>query len=487
VISQIELIRQEVSRAIEPKKKAHLGQFFTSAKIANFMASLFVHNGKKKSSLLDAGAGVGSLTCAFLSRANTSDFQFGKIDVLAYEVDNELHNYLKENIERFCTTNRVSYRIEQQDFIFSIEDLSQSEIQKIDYAILNPPYKKINTGSSHRIALSKAGIETVNLYSAFVALAILKLKAGGQLVAIIPRSFCNGPYYRSFREFIFKETAIRQIHLFNSRKKQFKEDDVLQENVIIHLEKSRPQKQISISTSSDDTFCDYHLTVRNFSDIVIPSDFEKFIHIPTDAIEINRLEDIENCSLADLNIQVSTGPVVDFRVKDSLCKTPIKKSVPLIYPTHFSNGRIHWPKPDQKKPNALLVNSETEKSLFPAGHYVVVRRFSSKEEKRRIVACLVNPKDFEGYSHIGFENHLNVYHCKKNGLPEKVAKGLLAYLNSPKIDEAFRRFSGHTQVNATDLRSLKYPSLVDLIDLGKNHKFNKKIVTKRNEMQINLL
>ena len=52
----------------------------------------------------------------------------------------------------------------------------------------------------------------------------------GQIVAIIPRSFCNGPYYRSFRDFILERAAIKQIHLFGSRNKAFMDDNVLQEN-----------------------------------------------------------------------------------------------------------------------------------------------------------------------------------------------------------------------------------------------------------------
>lgn len=47
-------------------KKAELGQFFTPISIAHFMASLFDSRGKKECRLLDAGAGIGSLSAAFL-------------------------------------------------------------------------------------------------------------------------------------------------------------------------------------------------------------------------------------------------------------------------------------------------------------------------------------------------------------------------------------------------------------------------------------
>jgi hypothetical protein len=96
----------------------------------------------------------------------------------------------------------------------------------------------------------------------------------------------------------------------------------------------------------------------------------------------------------------------------------------------------------------------------------VVRRFSSKEEKRRIVASVVEPNVFGDVSMLGFENHLNLFHENKHGLPEALARGLAVFLNSTAVDEHFRRFNGHTQVNVTDLKRMKYPSRETLIALG---------------------
>src|SRR5207249_10501589 len=67
---------------------------------------------------------------------------------------------------------------------------------------------------------------------------------------------------------------------------------------------------------------------------------------------------------------------------------------------------------------------------------------------------------------VGFENHLNYYHCNGGGLPIDLARGLAVFLNSTLLDLYFRQFNGHTQVNATDLRSLKYPTRSELIKLG---------------------
>jgi hypothetical protein len=171
-------------------------------------------------------------------------------------------------------------------------------------------------------------------------------------------------------------------------------------------------------------------------------------------------------TLEDLGINISTGPVVDFRMKEHLLDMPEPGAVPLLYPGHFSGTSTHWPQPGMKKPNAIARNAVTERWLYPNGFYCVVRRFSSKEERRRIVATIIDPAVFPETDMLGIENHINVFHEGRKGLPENLARGLAAYLNTTAVDEQFRRFSGHTQVNATDLKRMKYPSRAALIVLG---------------------
>jgi adenine-specific DNA-methyltransferase len=163
---------------------------------------------------------------------------------------------------------------------------------------------------------------------------------------------------------------------------------------------------------------------------------------------------------------------------------PEESTVPLLYPCHFSKQLLEWPK-DSKKPNAIIFNSKTKKWLYPNGFYTVVRRFSSKEEKRRIVASVVDPHVFGNAEMLGFENHLNVFHSAKEGLPESLAKGLAIFLNTRAVDDNFRCFSGHTQVNATDLKLMKYPSRVALIALGtwamKHNELSQEMIDKQME------
>lgn len=458
-------VRREVAPKTARTRKSELGQFMTPASVARFMASLFPPSNLDSCHLLDAGAGVGSLSCALLDRWVAGDFAFSSVQSVAYEMDEKLIPHLEAHISSYKNVNPV---IICGDFIqMAVEDILNGEDGWITHAILNPPYKKINRNSVHRISLRQVGIETVNLYSAFVALAVAMALPGGQIVAIIPRSFCNGPYYRPFRDFILERAAIRHMHLFESRSKAFKDDEVLQENIIIRLERSSQQGPVTISTSTDDSFTDLTTNEHPFERIVFPDDPERFIHVPTttekSAIE---LSPAVRYSLADIGVKVSTGPIVDFRLKAHLRDMPEPGTVPLIYPGHLSMTGTVWPVPGLKKPNAILRNEETEKWLYPNGFYCVVRRFSSKEEKRRVVASVVEPDAFGDHSVLGFENHMNLFHESKHGLPEALARGLAVFLNTTAVDEHFRRFNGHTQVNATDLKLMKYPSRDALIQLG---------------------
>jgi len=69
---------------------------------------------------------------------------------------------------------------------------------------------------------------------------------------------------------------------------------------------------------------------------------------------------------------------------------------------------------------------------------------------------------------VAFDNKTNYFHAMGTGLDRDLAVGLALWLNSTLVDTAFRTFSGHTQVNATDLRSMRYPAAEDLRRLGRN-------------------
>lgn len=462
-------------------RQEELGQFLTATPVAGFMSSMFGPL-PRCVRLLDAGAGAGSLTAALVSRCCKNRDGVCAIDATLYELDGEILDALyatMQKCERLCVEAgiRFTFTIHQTDFIQEISaslagDLFGTHPPAFDAAIANPPYRKISTDSAERRALRSIGIETSNLYTGFIALIHRLLVPGGQLVAITPRSFCNGPYFRPFREDFLNEMELRRLHVFDSRQAAFRDDSVLQENIIFHAVKGRNQpEEIKISSSSGEHGDDITEALFPFAEIVHPRDPEKFIHIPSSACHATAKEALNglNTTLASLGVTVSTGRVVDFRLKDALRKEPARDTAPLLYPCHFNGGTVHWPKPEARKPNAILDNDETRPWLVPSGIYLLTKRFTSKEERRRLVACLFDPEEVKA-EWVGFENHLNYFHASGHGLERTLAVGLYVFLNSTVVDQYFRRFSGHTQVNATDLRTLTYPDRDTLQAMGREMK-----------------
>jgi len=475
LVDRVEFLRLDVGRHLNRQHQAKLGQFLTPASTARLMASMFEANSSIH--LLDAGAGIGSLTAAFVEQTCYWKQVPGSVSVTEYEIDPTLLTHLKLTMEgcaEKCSAHDVnfSYSIFNEDFIDASVAMLQGsllapKLGRYNYAILNPPYRKINNDSDCRRTLSKVGIETTNLYTAFLSLVIKMLEPGGQLVAITPRSFCNGTYFLPFRKFLLEQMTVLRIHTFESRGRAFSDDSVLQENIILHAVKEKRKSTVLISSSLDPD--DQLITTRKVSQdqFVQPDDPDCFMHIVPDELGrgvAQRMKSL-SCDLNDLGLTVSTGRVVDFRATDYLRTEPGPGTVPLIYPTHFENGFVAWPK-QGKKPNALIASDDTASLLVPTGTYVLVKRFSAKEERRRIVAAIYDPSRLSAFPAVGFENHVNYYHCDGNGLDMNLAKGLCAFLNAGLTDSYFRHFNGHTQVNATDLRNIKYPTRQQLVELG---------------------
>ena len=449
-------------------RKSEFGQFMTPSRIAEFMAKQFCTDRFQKVVLLDAGAGQGALSIAFAKRWEQGSLESSQLVIDAFELDNLMVKLLEPNLKSLEASGKIRIRVVEGDFVKEAAEQIRRQECRYTHAILNPPYKKIGSKSRTRSTLASVGIETVNLYSGFLALAIELVENEGEIVAIVPRSFCNGPYYKPFRNFMLGRTSIISIHLFDARDSAFADDDVLQENVIIHLQKGASQGVVLISKSANSDLDNLSSELVEFERIVHPGDDEKFIRIPTKAgRDANESLAANTCTLPQLGIAVSTGPVVDFRMKEHLRSSATTNDAPLLYPGHFKGGNLSWPRTNFKKPNGIAINEATQRWLFPPGHYVAVKRFTAKEEQRRVVAILVDPSVLPNAPY-GFENHLNIYHENRGPLPEDLARGIVAFLNTQAVDDWFREFNGHTQVNATDLRSLSYPDRDALIELGQS-------------------
>ena len=478
LLDAVERTRVRVSAEVDRGRRSEMGQFLTPVPTGLFMAEMFSAQ-RPVLRVLDPGAGIGSLSAAFVAAMCRREKRPKEIALTACENDPNVIDRLHETLS-LCRSVAgemgvsLKTRVLKADFIeyglhaFSGDLFGETVEADYDCVIMNPPYRKIRADSKERGLLRADGIEVSNLYAGFLAVSARLLAPEGELVAITPRSFCNGPYFEPFRRQFLSLMRFRNIHVFELRDRAFSDDKVLQENIIFRAAKTRSSRLgVLISSSVDPAARKAATRILPHEEVVFPHDHRCTVHImpkQEGAAARRRVEEL-TATLAEVGLEVSTGRVVDFRVRQFLRDTAEPGTAPLVYPCHFARGCVEWPNATRRKPNALVLSGETASLLVPSGYYVLTRRFSAKEERRRVVAAVYDPRKVPA-EHVAFENHLNYYHVHGAGMDELLARGLSAFLNSSLVDTCFRQFSGHTQVNATDLRMLRYPARDQLMALG---------------------
>jgi len=155
-----------------------------------------------------------------------------------------------------------------------------------------------------------------------------------------------------------------------------------------------------------------------------------------------------------------------FRAKEYLIEDPRgRDTVPLLLPHNVKRFDTVWPVTKRGKPAAFRLCAASRRLVLPVRNYVLVKRFTAKEELRRLTAsCFLGSR--QSQPHVALENHLNyIYHGDRE-LSDEETYGIAALLNSMVFDRYFRMLSGSTQVNATELRSMKFPPLKLVEQLG---------------------
>jgi len=455
-LKELDARRLKRISTVEYRHREKFAQYLTPVEIASFMARVTMRYFALSDTVrvLDPGAGTGILSCSLINELANHGMPAIYLD--AFEIDASILSELEHTYKGFKSLKNVKYQIQKKDFITDIgTELAWGINKKYNVIIMNPPYKKINTNTIYKSVLHDISIDTVNTYSAFIAIGVKMLAENGILTAIVPRSFCNGLYFLPFRKMLYDNVAIKHLHIFESRRENFKEENVLQENIIIVLKKTADKNEnVTITYSKEKQFINFLEKSVKFNEIIDKNDRQYYISIPS----YNHKADETPLKYThkDLGFEISTGPIVDFRVKEKLFYDG--GNIPLLYAVHIRNRKITWPI-ISKKPNAIMLDDkEIEKVCFKKGYYILLKRFSSKEEKHRIQATLLTPDDLPT-EYFTVENHVNIIHNNKCSLDKELAYCLVEYLNSDYCDRVFRKFSGHTQVNATDLRNMKYPDL----------------------------
>ncbi len=182
----------------------------------------------------------------------------------------------------------------------------------------------------------------------FMALAARLLKPNGEIVAITPRSFCNGLYFRGFRHWYFGRVALDHIHIFESRTETFKHSNVLQESIITKVHRlGSPSSTIAVTTSfGPDLTNGLQRSEIPASDIIDNSSGDYVIRIPEGEDDRAIMQLVESFPLrfAETGLRISTGPVVLFRATEYLLADATDKAaVPLLHPHNVKPFATLWP------------------------------------------------------------------------------------------------------------------------------------------------
>ena len=453
---------------VERKK---IGQFFTSKETAIFMANLS-RSHKEKIKILDAGAGTGILSIALLEKLNNiQDIKSIEIDL--YENDENIALILEKNMQRVknSITKLKKIKIIKDNFILHNENTTE---RIYDIIISNPPYKKIGKNSKEAIAMKDVVYGQPNIYFLFMEMAERVLKDDGEMIFIVPRSWTSGAYFKKFRQKFLDNVKLTNIHLFVSRDKVFSRENVLQETMILRAIKSKetPPKVIITESYSNSDFNKINKYEINY-DLCVENNDERYVYLPTNEKDIKVLRTINrfDTKLNDLGLKLKTGLTVDFRNESSLEKKAKSNNVPLLSSIHFKNGIIQFP---SKLEEPQYIKKDNTSLLQKNMNYLFIKRFSSKEENRRVQPAIFLKNQFNNYDFISTENHIN-YICTSDNseIQEDLLYGLYVLYNSTLYDQYYRILNGSTQVNATEINNIPIPNENEIKKMGKYLRENK--------------
>jgi len=440
------------------------GQFLTPSEVALFMAGLVDPPAECCVRVLDPGAGTGILGVAMAQRILDHGAQ--AVHLFAVEQEPKARAVLNDALEaaRAELGDGFTFEVSGDDVLGLAEpELGRRSLEPFDIVIANPPYYKMPPSELR-------GGSSPNIYTRFMEVGSRLLRAGGQMCFIIPRSFASGLYFRPFRRDFHTRMTLERVHVFDSRRETFKGDGVLQENIVVRYSKSAPNGgEVVISSSAGSSDTDGAPEVRvPLGKVIDVRDRTAVLSLPVSDEDLQLMDLLAGWGnrLADIGLEISTGPVVPFRAESVLkSSSDGGANVPLLWMQHVRREGVVFPLPGGFRKPEYISGDAPEKLLVPNQTYVLLRRFSAKEEARRLTAAVYLAGQVPG-ANLGLENHLNFIHRPGGEVSVEEARGLAALLNSRLLDRYFRISNGNTQVNATEIRAMPLPALEAIRRIG---------------------
>ena len=472
----LDYIVKHTKAYLEEKSKTDrklIGQFFTPYETAKYMAQLFSIPTQKVIRILDPGAGSGVLAAALIERILKVK-GVEKLELICYENNSSIIPLLESNLSYIKENTKIplDYKIIEENYITSQgEDFNgligakQRFANYFDCIIGNPPYKKIPKDAPEATSMPLVCHGAPNLYFLFAAMSVYNLNSDGELVYIIPRSWTSGFYFKAFRKYLFTKCKLISVHVFASRDKVFSDETVLQETIIIKLRKQEKKvKKVDITSTTSNA--DYRNLAKISADysVIVHGD-EKYVFLPTNERELKIVESVCQFSytLPEIGYKMKTGLTVDFRNQGLLRSNPGEGIIPLFYSQHIQEGMVNFP---IKKENEYI-SSEVTGLMQKNKNYLFVKRFTAKEERRRLQAGIYSAQRLPQYHFISTQNKINfIDSIDGSDIPLKTVYGLYVLFNSSRYDAFYRILNGSTQVNSSEINAMPIPSLDKINEWG---------------------
>lgn len=329
--------------------------------------------------------------------------------------------------------------------------LSQHYYNKFDYVIGNPPYGIINISENLESKYADVVSGKINLYQLFFKLGLNLAKKGGVVHFVTPTGFISGSYFRHLREYLEEHSSPEFFQFFDSRTSIFKG---VQQEIAISAFKKCGNSKIPVSMTLEESDSNQKIINKY---VTKASSFESGVWIlpkSEDEHKAAKYYSDSKYNLETSGFSVRTGYLVPHRTSERISNRKTKLAIPIIWSEaisdgkflpeiSFSKGRERWYTP-----------------LSKAGVYceeaVLVKRTSSKEQKRRIHTAKVARSFITKYKGFVVENHVNVITIKDT--PCVSLSVLEKFMRSDIFDDLFRCGSGTVTVSATELRRIPFPS-----------------------------